>query len=324
MLVCELLSRPYANMGVDDDGPYVVMARTLANTGHFVYNGWAAPMLGWQLYLGAAFIKLFGFSYTAPRMSTLLVAMALAFVFQRTLVRASISESNATLGTLALVLSPLYLMLSVTYMTDIFGLFAIVICLYGCLRALQASTDRAAIAWLCFAVIANALCGTARQIAWLGILVMVPSTLWLLRSRRRVFAAGSAATLIGAIFIFACLQWIKHQPYIVPIPLFTRNFPLKHAINELTLLLLAIPFLLLPISSIFLPQLRAIRRRTVMTILALLLGYGFLASYPSHVRGAFRTLFQVLLEPISIDWVSVGGIFSGGMLHGVPLVYLDT
>ena len=156
VLVCELIARAYAAMGICDDGPYVLMAHTLATTGHIVYNGWAAPMLGWQLYLAAAFIKLFGFSFTAVRMSTVLVAMALAFVLQRTLVRANISEFNATLGTLAFVLSPLYLMLSVTYMTDIFGLFAIVLCLYGCLRALQATTSRATILWLCFAIVTNA------------------------------------------------------------------------------------------------------------------------------------------------------------------------
>jgi hypothetical protein len=181
-------------MGVADDGPYILVAHTLAATGHIVYNGWAAPMLGWQLYLGAAFIKLFGFSFTAVRSCIVLVAMALAFLLQRTLVRANITERNATIGTLAFVLSPLYLMLSVTYMTDITSLFAIVLCLYGCLRALQSSTSSSAIAWLCFAVATNAICGTSRQIAWLGILVMLPCTLWLLRAQRRVFLAGAATS----------------------------------------------------------------------------------------------------------------------------------
>ena len=55
VLVCELISRPFANMGICDDGPYILMARTLATTGHIVYNGWASPMLTCQLYLGAAF-----------------------------------------------------------------------------------------------------------------------------------------------------------------------------------------------------------------------------------------------------------------------------
>jgi integrase len=98
-------------MGVCDDWPYILMAQKLAATGHIVYNGWAAPLIGWQLYLGAAFVNLFGMSLTAVRMSTLLVAMVLAFVLQRTLVRANIRERNATLATLAFVLSPLYLVL---------------------------------------------------------------------------------------------------------------------------------------------------------------------------------------------------------------------
>src|ERR1017187_7375378 len=117
VLLCELISRPHAEMGIGDDWPYILMAQKLAATGHVVYNGWASPMIGWQLYLGAAFIKLFGFSLTTVRMSTLLVAMVLAFVLQRVMVRANVGERNATIGTLALVLSPLYLMVSVTFMT---------------------------------------------------------------------------------------------------------------------------------------------------------------------------------------------------------------
>jgi hypothetical protein len=70
VLLCALLSRPYVNMGISDDGPYIVMAQTLARTGRIAYNGWAAPMIGWQLYLGAAFIKLFGFSFTTVRSCT--------------------------------------------------------------------------------------------------------------------------------------------------------------------------------------------------------------------------------------------------------------
>ncbi len=92
VLFCELLAKPFANMGVMDDGAYVPIARALAATGHIAYTGWATPMLGLQLYLGAAFIKLFGFSFSAVRMSTLLVAVAMAFVFQRTLVRVGITE----------------------------------------------------------------------------------------------------------------------------------------------------------------------------------------------------------------------------------------
>jgi hypothetical protein len=89
-----LIARAHANMGVCDDGPYIAMAQTLSSTGRLVYNGWPAAMLGWQIYLGAAFIKMFGFSFTVVRMSTLIVAMILAFLLQRTLFHAGISERN--------------------------------------------------------------------------------------------------------------------------------------------------------------------------------------------------------------------------------------
>ena len=324
MLVCELASHPYASMGVCDDGPYILMAQKLAATGQFAYNGWAAPMIGWQLYLGAAFVKLFGFSFTTVRFSTVLVAMALAFLLQRTLVLAGITERNATLGTLAFVLSPLYLMMSVTYMTDIFGLFAIVVCLYGCLHALRSPTQRTTILWLCFAVATNALFGTARQIAWLGILILGPSTLWLLRAQRRVLLIGAVANLAGVLFLFACLQWLKRQPYVIPEHLLPETFPVAHLLGQFTYLFLDAPFLLLPLFAIFFPELGKAPRRILGAIVAVFAGYFFLALYPSHLRGSFP------LEPMLFNgnWVSVHGIYEGVVSlsdwHSITPLFLNT
>jgi hypothetical protein len=292
------------------------MARHLAATGHIVYNGWGATMLGWQLYLGAALIKLFGFSFTTVRMSTLLVAIAMAFVLQRILVRAGITERTATIGTLALVLSPLYLMLSVTFMTDIFGLFGVVLCLYGCLRALQSSTTRAAIGWLCFAVAANAICGTSRQIAWLGILVMVPSTLWLLRAQRRVLIVGAAATFAGTLFIIACMQWLSRQPYSKPEHLLPTAFPVARMLSELIHTFLDVPFLLLPIVALFLPEIRKSSRRAKVAISIVSLGYVVLAVHWGHAHPGF------LLEPTLGDWVNVHGLPEIMFLQGIPPIFI--
>jgi hypothetical protein len=304
-------------MGVCDDWPYILMCQKLATTGHITYNAWAAPMLGWQLYLGATFIKLFGFSLTSVRMSTLLVAMALAFLLQRTLVRANISERNATLGTLTLVLSPLYLMLSVVFMTDIPGLFAVVLCLYGCLRALQSSSSRATIAWLCFAVVTNVFFGTSRQIAWLGVLVMVPSALWLLRAQRRVLIAGTAVTLSGALFVFGCLQWLKQQPYTIPEHLILPSYPLGLVLSQFIHTFLDIPFLLLPVAALFLPQIRKSRPRLIAIFSVASLGYVLLAMHQWHVHP------NALLEPTEGDFVNPGGTFPT-FLKGEPPVFLHT
>jgi hypothetical protein len=316
VLLCELISHPFVNMGVCDDGPYLLMANTVATTGHIVYNGWANPMLGWQLYIGAAFIKLFGLSFTAVRMSTLLVSLALVFFLQRSFVRARITEHNASLATLALVLSPLYLMTSVTYMTDIFGLFAIITCLYGCLRALQSATPNNTILWLCFAVAANAIFGTARQIAWLGVLVLVPSTLWLLRAQRRVLIAGSVATLTGAIFIFACMQWLKHQPYSIPEHLVPETFPIARTFGNIARLLLELPLLLLPILLLFFLRIRSHKPRAVGAIAAIVVAYLIVIVYPSHLRGQFLT------EPTTNDWMTAYDTFFFNQLHGLPSVLI--
>ncbi len=82
----------------------------------------------------------------------------------------------------------------------------------GCLRSMQSVTDRTSIAWLFFAVITNAALEPRAEIAWLGILLIVPSTLWLLRGRPRVLIAGAVLDIAGALFIFLCLHWLKHQP----------------------------------------------------------------------------------------------------------------
>jgi 4-amino-4-deoxy-L-arabinose transferase-like glycosyltransferase len=138
VLVCALLINPRAESGINDEWSYALTARVLADTGHFVYNGWAAPMLGWQGYLGALFIKLFGFSFSILRWPIILVAMATAFLLHRLLVRIGASEWNATVGTLAAVFSPLFMNMMCSFMTDMGALFSIVLCLYACVRALQA------------------------------------------------------------------------------------------------------------------------------------------------------------------------------------------
>jgi hypothetical protein len=317
VLVCELVSRPYTTMGVCDDMSYILIARKVAETGKIFYNGPTTPFLGWQLYLGALFIKLFGYSLTTVRMSTLLVSMMLAFVLQRVLVRANVSERNATVGALALVLSPLYLVLSVTFMTDIGGLFAIVLCLYGCLCAVQAGSSRAAIGWICFAVAGDGICGTSRQIAWLGILIMVPSAVWLLRSRRNVFVAAAAVNAAGALFIYGCLQWFKRQPYNVPEHLFSDSFNVGHAASQLGHIFLDAPFLLLPIVALFLPGLRKNRKWVLVVGAVLGAAYLLLALYPSHVRGSFP------LDPTGGDWVGVHGVYEFMILKGNPPIFLN-
>jgi len=301
-VLCEAISRPFAEMGVCDEWSFVRTAQLLAQTGHVRYNGWAACMIGWQLYPAAVFLKLFGFSFMAARMSTFLVAVLTTFLIQRTFVRAGINEQNATIGTLAIVLTPLYMALSVTFMTDVQGLFAVVICLYGCLRALEASSSIKATLWICFAALANAIFGSSRQIAWLGVLVMVPCTLWFLRRNRRIVIVGCLATLVGWAFIALSMHWFEQQPYAIPEHLYIKveSLPqLRYMVRELIGVVLEVPFLILPIVVAYLIVLRKNTGQYWRTLAVCGLGYAL-------VTGLFlvKTGPDSVLEPLLGDWVS--------------------
>jgi hypothetical protein len=314
VLICELASYPFATMSICDDGPYILMARTFAETGHIVYNGWAAAMIVSQLYLAGLFINFFGFSYTTARMSTLLLAVLMAYLLQRTLVQAGCSERNATLGTLTAVLSPLYLMLSATFMSDIIGLFAIIICLYGCLRALRASTDKSALGWFCVATVLCAFLGTSRQIAWMGNFVMLPCALWLLRSRRRIVPAAAGVTIVAILSIFACMHWFSHQPYAVPVPLRVKSFPMQEALQQLSYILFEIPFLVLPVIAVFFPEIGK-SGRIAFSVYAVLLMLYLVIAY--HARGQVSPILA--FEPTSGQdgsWVDDFGGYGAVNLHG--------
>jgi hypothetical protein len=211
--VCALASLPFAEIGGNDDFSYIRSAKTLADTGHIAYFGWSSAMLGWQLYLGALFIKIFGSPFTATRLSVLLVGAITTCLLQRVFVHLGLSNLNASFATLTIVLSPLFLPLSVSFMSDIPGLLAIVACLYLCLLAIETASPERATLLLCLAAVVSAILGTARQTGWLGVIVIVPSALWIVRPPRRLTIAVLAVWITSIVFIFAAMRWFSHQMY---------------------------------------------------------------------------------------------------------------
>lgn len=257
---------PVAEIGINDDWSYIRTAQLFAQTGRFIYNGWATAMLGWQVVWGALFSRLFGPSFSAVRMALVPIDLVTALLFHAVLRRFGLNKNHATLGTLTIVLSPLFLPLGTTFMSDVPGLFTIVLCVYLCQLALAASTDRAAWGWLVTAALTNMALGTVRQTAWLGLLVIVPSCGWLLRRRRFVLPLTLGLWLIGLVWIRLAISWFQRQPYsvperiLVPVNPFALKWLLDHGCGAvLTLMLLCLPAL-----ATCLPALFPLRRRAVI------------------------------------------------------------
>jgi hypothetical protein len=215
LLFCVMGTHPFVSMGSIDDWSYIWSARVLANTGHLTYNGWGAMPLGWLAYLGALFIKLFGFSFTTVRWSSMVVSLLCAALIQRVFVRSGASEGTASVATLTLVLSPLFLPSEWMFSSDIPGLFVLVLCIYCCIRAFQSASDNAALGWLTVAALSNLIGGTVRQVAWLGVLLIVPSAAWFMRRRRHMLPVAAAFWSAGALGAALFLHWFKAQPYVV-------------------------------------------------------------------------------------------------------------
>ena len=265
MAAAVLISNPSANMPFIDDFSYIKSAIDFAHTGRFVYNGWAVEILGWLIPWGALFIKIFGFSFTGMRFSMLPLAMLAVFLFHQILRRFGVNAQNSVFGALTLGISPLFLPMAASFMTDVPGLLVILVCIYMCQRAVAAPSDRSALLWLCAATLVNVAGGTVRQIAWLGALVMVPSTAWLLRRRRGMKVAVVLLFLFAFGGVEACMRWFAHQPYsvpehIIPGPIHART--IVHLGAQLFKSLLCLLLVVLPVCVAWFSTVRRLTRKT--------------------------------------------------------------
>lgn len=265
--VCLLLIWPVAEVGINDDWVYTITTFDLARTDHFIFHGWASPMLGWQALWGALFAKLFGATFTAVRLSTVPVAAAIVLLYHAILRRFGLNAAHATFGTLVLALSPVFLPLSASFMTDVPALFPLLLCIYLCQLALASSTDSKTIAWLTAAALSNIAFGTVRQIAWLGVLVIVPCAVWLLRRRRNVLPLGIVLWLIGVLCIWLMTRWFSHQPFTAPEKLLPGQLHF-HLVGKVLVQIadavMTTLLLLVPILTMGFPSLWPIRQPTLI------------------------------------------------------------
>src|SRR5260370_1003290 len=151
---------PVAEMPYGDDTAYTHIALNVARTGHLAYNGWESAVLVLHAYWGALFIRLFGFSFNCVRFSTIpfaLGAVGLCYLLVR---RAGLQAPAAVFVTLLFGLSPLFLPLSVSFMTDVPGFFFMFASFYALFRAAQESIDVRGYGWLALSVAMALIRGT--------------------------------------------------------------------------------------------------------------------------------------------------------------------
>jgi hypothetical protein len=269
VLVAIACTRPFAESGFNDDWSYTKTALDLAQTGKLRYNGWAAAMVGAQAYWGAAFIKLFGFSFLTTRLSTAPLAAGCAALLYTLHRRASLPPTLSVFGTLIITLSPLFIPHAASFMTEVPGFFLLLASLYGYTRSCEILDEQGSrsegqpiaerwqlIGWLSVATVSGLLAGTIRQAFWI---LPIFGPLYLAIRRMRLKHSVRAGLLLCLLIALAASIWLglwfHAQPYAIHEPIsaglgsiLDRRTPLRLAARlstvVLTLGVLALPMLL--------------------------------------------------------------------------------
>ncbi len=153
------------DFALNDDWAYAYSARHLLRTGELRILDWAAPSLATHALWGAGALRLLGDSYVALRRGTLLWALS-AILCVYGLGRTAFAPRTAVLVPLALALSPWFVNLAFTYMTDVPWLALVLAALLVFVHALHPRSSeppRAALLALSGALIGAA--ATTRQFA---------------------------------------------------------------------------------------------------------------------------------------------------------------
>jgi Dolichyl-phosphate-mannose-protein mannosyltransferase len=210
VLAAFLLVNPFAQMSFDDDWSYSFSVRELIRNGHLIYNGWSAPLIITHVWWGALFAKIFGFSFVVLRFSTLPLAMgcgAFAYLLARS---ADLSPARAFFLSLLLCISPLFLPLALSFMTDVPALFCTLFCLYAFVRAARSD----GLAWLVAGIVMGIIGGMGRQTVWVVPLSVVPYLMWLRRRDPWFIAVAATGLMVVIADIFLSLRWFDQQPWV--------------------------------------------------------------------------------------------------------------
>jgi hypothetical protein len=315
-----LIVWPVAEMAYGDDTAYTYVALNVARTGHLMYNGWESAVLVLHSYWGALFIRLFGFSFTCARLSTIPLALGAVGLCYLLVRRAGLGTQTAVFVTLLLGLSPLFLPVAVSFMTDVPGLFFMFASLYSLTRAEEESThEGSGYGWLALGVITGFMGGTGRQVVWFVPLLVLPYLAWVRRHQIWFATSSLAAWVLVVGGVAGIMAWFNRQLYAIPQPSVFSE--LKKAIrtplwelNTTARLLLMLLLMCLPaaLPLVFRASVDAWRGGLARKIIVAMLLLGVLGAVVFH-----PSLASIPWLASTLNWEGING---SAPLPGRPIV----
>jgi hypothetical protein len=208
LFVAECIVNPIGNFPLNDDWSYG-KAVMYSLKGDYTIGNFGAMTLFTHLAWGMLFVKIFGFSFTVLRISTLVSVIISLFLLDNLVFRISGNKKLGFLLCLVLLFNPLFFNLSNTYMTDVNFNTLLLLCMYFAVRFYESPRYL----FLFFFFISALLLVLLRQF---GIIVPVcfMAGCLVLKDKRIKWLLLS---LIGLILVYFCLQlYEQHLKLILP------------------------------------------------------------------------------------------------------------
>ena len=183
---------------------YGYPVKSLIETGHLSVKGLFAPTLLLQVAWGYIFCLIGGFSFTALRFSTLVLAFIGLLFFYKIIKRNSHSSLLAFLLTILVMCNPFLISLSYSFMTDVPFLSLCLISIYF----FQLFFITKKTYFLFYGTIFSIAGFLIRQPAILFIPIMVMLIL-LYKETRKKYWIHSVSMLIIMVFVYIITEWFK-------------------------------------------------------------------------------------------------------------------
>lgn len=203
-ILIEVLVNPVGEFPVHDDWVYARTVHTLVTQGRYELCGYQTTTLFAQALWGALFVMAFGFSMTVLRFSVVLVGGLGILAAYRMFQEAGGKRWVAFLAALTLLTSPLYVLLSNTFMTDVPFVVLTVTAFLFLVRYLRYEKQRDLVLGIFVACVA----GLVRQLAM--VIPIAFSLAYLVQSRfkAKAFRVSLLACGIVGVTLFVHHRWL--------------------------------------------------------------------------------------------------------------------
>ncbi len=201
-----IIVNPIGNFPLNDDWMYSRVVAYMVNKHYYFASDWYSPVLTAQVLWGTLFCLPFGFSFTALRISVIVLGFAAVIVFYLLVNRFTSNRKLSLVCALLLLVNPLFFPLANSFMTDVPFLAFAIFAIFFFSKAFDSPKLKYILPAIAFSVIATLI----RQF---GVVIPLAFGLTqLMKSNRSIFSRLKylLPAIVAVIALEFTIKWLKH------------------------------------------------------------------------------------------------------------------